>query len=202
MGKLIINHLARLLTLSTATLHLWTALLSFFFPKILWDPYTTLLNPLAKPVPVLSIVNLLLAMLVIALEWPLPWLVSAGDVDGGGGAGRRRRRRRRALHASFELRLLGLLPLAALAAGLGYWGLDVFPGYLLGMVGYAWAWCRGEVRFFLLLLVFLLLFLFSFFPFFLLLFLFFFFFFSSSSSFPFSSFSSSFPRFGADKTHY
>jgi len=132
MGKPILNHLARLLTLSTSLTHVLASLLSFFFPKIAWSPYTTLLDALVKPIPYLSVVNMLLALVVLALEWPLLWVLRGGG---------------RTLHASFEARLLGVLPLAGVAAALDYWTVDVAVGYVLGMGVYAWAWCRGEVGF-------------------------------------------------------
>lgn len=128
MGRLIVNHLARLLALAASSMHLCAAFFSFFFPKILWDPCTTLLNPLVKPVPVLSVINTVLALLVLAVEWPLPILA-----------------RLRTLHGSFEFRLLGLLPLAGFWVGLDYWGLDVAPVYVIAIGVYTWAWCRGEV---------------------------------------------------------
>ena len=77
MGKLIKNHWARLLILTAAAYQTLAATYAFFWPKVFFDFLTTNLDPIVRPIPVLQIVNLLLGLLALAWEWPLPLFTRA-----------------------------------------------------------------------------------------------------------------------------
>jgi hypothetical protein len=144
MGKLIKNHWARLIILSAAAckltwdldrpflyLHYLTdqivaAIECFFWPKIFWDFLTRTLDGAVRPVPALQIINLLLGLAMLALEWPLNFVAGS------------------ALHRSLEFRL-AILPLTALSAALIYQGTNAAIYYLIGMVVYFWGYSEGEV---------------------------------------------------------
>ncbi|KAL8838380.1 MAG: hypothetical protein Q9170_002140 [Blastenia crenularia] len=132
MGKLIKNHWARLIILTAAVFppsdQIAAALEGFFWPKIFWDFLTTNLDPACKPIPILQIVNLLLGILIVAWEWPLPLFDFAKS----------------ALHRSIEARLV-VYPLASLSALLLYQGTNSGLYYLIGMGVYFWAYSQGEV---------------------------------------------------------
>ena len=81
-----------------------------------------------RPVPFLQIINLLLGLLCLAWEYPLPWLSGT------------------AMHRSIEARLVAY-PVASLAALLLYQGTNPGIYYLIGMGVYFWAFSEGEVRF-------------------------------------------------------
>lgn len=83
---------------------------------------------MVKPVPVLQIINLVIAVFVFLLEWPMPLLAGAK------------------LQSSLEFRL-AILPLASLAAALLYQGTNAAIYHLIGLVVYFWAFSEGEVRF-------------------------------------------------------
>lgn len=76
--------------------------------------------------PVLQILNLLLGIICLAWEWPLPLLAGTG------------------LHRSIEARLI-IYPLAALCALLIYQGTNSGLYYIVGMMAYFWAYSEGEV---------------------------------------------------------
>lgn len=126
MGKLIKNHLARLLTLAAAAYMLAAAVHAFFWPKVLFDFVTLNLNHLVKPIPYLQIVDVLLALGVLALEWPLPVLTQLKA------------------HASIELRLI-VYPGAALCVALLYQGTDPALWFLIATCMWFWAYIEGEV---------------------------------------------------------
>lgn len=145
MGKLIKNHWARLVILTAAACksnsppdlislretnkqpdQIAAALESFFWPKIFWDFLTKNLDAAVKPFPILQIVNLLLGILGLAWEWPLPLLAGTG------------------LHRSIEARLI-MYPLSALCALLIYQGTNSGLYYIIGMMAYFWAYSEGEV---------------------------------------------------------
>ncbi|KAI4092665.1 MAG: hypothetical protein LQ344_003333 [Seirophora lacunosa] len=128
MGKLIKNHWARLIVLTAALYQIAAALESFFWPKIFWDFLTTNLDPAVRPVPILQCINLLLGLLALAWEWPLPLLSFAST----------------AMHRSIEARL-AVYPLASLSALLLYQGTNPGIYYLVGMGVYFWAYSEGEV---------------------------------------------------------
>lgn len=98
MGKLIKNHWARLIILTAAactlspspqhppptpkSLTLLTdqvaaAISAFFWPKLFWDFLTTNLDPAVRPIPILQTINLLLGLLALCWEWPLPLFTTA-----------------------------------------------------------------------------------------------------------------------------
>ncbi|OAL47273.1 hypothetical protein IQ07DRAFT_515902 [Pyrenochaeta sp. DS3sAY3a] len=126
MGKLIKNHWARLVILTAAAYQIGAAIESFFWPKIFWDFLTKNLDGAVKPFPILQIVNLILGIVGLAWEWPLPLLAGT------------------ALHRSVEARLV-MYPLSALCALLLYQGTNSGLYYLVGMIGYFWAFSEGEV---------------------------------------------------------
>lgn len=150
MGKLIKNHWARLIVLTAALCTLPSpphlpypqttnktpktadqiaaALEGFFWPKIFWDFLTTNLDPAVRPVPILQILNLLLGLLALAWEWPLPIFAFAES----------------AMHRSIEARL-AVYPLSALAALLLYQGTNPGIYYLIGLGVYFWGFSEGEV---------------------------------------------------------
>ena len=144
MGKLIKNHWARLVVLTAAactfnhdhntktsstnyiTDQIAAALEAFFWPKIFWDFLTKNLDAAVKPFPVLQIINLLLGIVALAWEWPLPLLAGTG------------------LHRSIEARLI-VYPLCALCALLIYQGTNSGLYYIVGMIAYFWAYSEGEI---------------------------------------------------------
>lgn len=150
MGKLIKNHWARLIILTAATCksqrdrlsspyvslvtnpHPFPAdqtaasLQGYFWPKFFWDFLTTNLNGAVRPIPVLQTINLLLGLLALCWEYPLPWLSGT------------------AMHRSIEARLV-VYPVASLAALLLYQGTNAGIYYLIGMGVYFWGFSEGEV---------------------------------------------------------
>ena len=80
-----------------------------------------------KPIPVLQVINLILGIIGLAWEWPLPLLAGTG------------------LHRSIEARLI-VYPLSALSALLIYQGTNSGLYYIIGMGAYFWAFSEGEVR--------------------------------------------------------
>lgn len=150
MGKLIKNHWARLIILTAATCEcssipvipphparslitetkidqLAASVSGFFWPKIFWDFLTKTLDGAVRPIPVLQIINLLLALIALAWEWPLSYLSTSS------------------LHRSIEARLV-VYPISSLAALLLYQGTNSGLYYLVGMGVYFWAFSEGEVR--------------------------------------------------------
>jgi len=126
MGKLIKNHWARLVILTAAAYQLAAAIEAFFWPKIFWDFLTKNLDAAVKPFPVLQIINLILGIVALAWEWPLPLLAGTG------------------LHRSIEARLI-VYPLCALCALLIYQGTNSGLYYIVGMIAYFWAYSEGEI---------------------------------------------------------
>ncbi|WEW61552.1 hypothetical protein PRK78_007042 [Emydomyces testavorans] len=126
MGKLIKNHLARLIVLTAAVAQLTAGIHGFFWPKIFWDFITKNLDAAVKPIPVLQIFNVVFGLIGIALEWPFKPI--AGTM----------------IHRSIEVRLL-LLPMSALAAALLYQGTNPAIYYIVGMIVYFWGYSEGEV---------------------------------------------------------
>ncbi|KAG9640785.1 hypothetical protein KCU64_g12823, partial [Aureobasidium melanogenum] len=92
MGKLIKNHLARLIIITAAMYHIAASLHGFFWPKFFFDFLTKNFDPAVKPVPILQTINLIFAFINLAWEWPLEFLAGT------------------AIHRSLEMRIL-LLPL-------------------------------------------------------------------------------------------
>ncbi|KAM0797863.1 hypothetical protein BDR22DRAFT_427451 [Usnea florida] len=77
MGKLIKNHWARLIILTAAAYQVAASISGFFWPKLFWDFLTTNLDHAVRPVPILQILNLLLGLLGLCWEWPLPLFTTA-----------------------------------------------------------------------------------------------------------------------------
>ena len=127
MGKLIKNHWARLIVLTASLYHVAASLEGFFWPKIFWDWLTTNLDTLVKPIPILQIINIVLAFIIVALEWPLERVTKFT-----------------AIHSRIETRLI-LLPFAAFWAILMYQGTNPALYYIIGIIAYFWAYCDGEV---------------------------------------------------------
>lgn len=112
--------------MSAAAYQFAAALEGFFWPKIFWDFLTKTLDPAVKPVPVLQIINLIMALFMVALEWPLGFIAGS------------------AIHRSLEFRLI-ILPLTTLAAALIYQGTNSALYYIVGLVVYFWAYSEGEI---------------------------------------------------------
>lgn len=145
MGKLIKNHLARLIVLTAAACTLQpfqfseeiifteptdqvaAALEAFFWPKIFWDFLTTNFDPIVKPLPILQIINLCFGILALAWEWPVKQFAGTW------------------LHQSIEFRLL-MLPLLALTSVLMFQSTNAGLYYMIGMVIYFWGFSEGEVN--------------------------------------------------------
>ncbi|KIW08909.1 uncharacterized protein PV09_00828 [Verruconis gallopava] len=126
MGKLIKNHLARLIVLTAAAYQVAASLEGFFWPKIFWDFLTTNFDPIVKPIPVLQIVNLCFGLLALAWEWPVKQFAGTW------------------LHQSIEFRLL-VLPLLAFTSVLMYQSTNACLYYLIGMAIYFWGYSEGEI---------------------------------------------------------
>ncbi|EON96878.1 putative pro41 protein [Phaeoacremonium minimum UCRPA7] len=126
MGRLIKNHWARLIILSSAAYQIAAALEGFFWPKIFFDFLTKTLDPAVKPFPILQIINLVMGILLFAWEWPLGFIAGSS------------------IHRSLEARL-AVLPLAALASILIYQGTNAALYYVVAMVVYFWAYSEGEI---------------------------------------------------------
>ncbi|TID26518.1 Short/branched chain specific acyl-CoA dehydrogenase [Venturia nashicola] len=126
MGKLIKNHLARLIVMTAGAYQIAAALQAFFWPKFFWDFATTNFDYAVKPVPILQTINLLFGILALAWEWPLKKFAGT------------------ALHRSIEARLV-LFPLLSLTAILMYQSTNAGLYYLIGEFLYFWAYSEGEV---------------------------------------------------------
>ncbi|EUC45828.1 hypothetical protein COCMIDRAFT_94542 [Bipolaris oryzae ATCC 44560] len=126
MGKLIKNHWARLVILTAAAYQIAAGFHCFFWPKIFWDFLTKNLDGAVKPIPVLQVLNVVLGVIGLAWEWPLPLLAGTG------------------LHRSIEARLI-VYPISALCALLIYQGTNSGLYYIVGMFAYFWAYSEGEI---------------------------------------------------------
>ncbi|KAH8655563.1 hypothetical protein BX600DRAFT_385192 [Xylariales sp. PMI_506] len=125
MARLIKSHLARLLVLTAASYHVAATLQAFIWPKIFWDSLTKSLDLAVTPHPVLQIINLLLALVRLAWEWPLRCIIGS------------------AFHQSIKLRIIAL-PLVSFCAILLYQATNAAIYYLIGMAVYAWAYSECE----------------------------------------------------------
>ncbi|RYP27759.1 hypothetical protein DL767_007534 [Monosporascus sp. MG133] len=126
MGRLIKNHWARLITLTAAVYQIVAALEGYFWPKIFWDFLTKSLDGAGRPVPALQTINLIMGIVMLAWDWPLPWIAGTS------------------IHRSLEARL-AVLPLVALASILLYQATNAGIYYLVAMVVYFWAYSEGEL---------------------------------------------------------
>ena len=171
MGKLIKNHWARLIILTAAAYQVAAALSGFFWPKIFWDFLSTNLDRSVRPVPILQIINLLLGLLGLCWEWPLPLFTTATFSSSSGSSNNNISNTHRqghrqtpsttspssssrrsstfykalaAMHGSIEARLV-VYPLSSLAALLLYQGTNAGLYYIIGMTVYFWGFSEGEV---------------------------------------------------------
>ncbi|KXL49407.1 hypothetical protein M433DRAFT_200231 [Acidomyces richmondensis BFW] len=126
MGKLIKNHWARLIVLTAASYQVAASLEGFFWPKFFWDWLTKNLDVAVKPIPILQMINFLIAILTLAYEWPVRFIAG------------------RTIHKSIGARMLWL-PLCSLACVLMYQATDPALYYLIGLAIYFWAYTEGEV---------------------------------------------------------
>ena len=126
MGKLIKNHWARLIILTSASYQLAGALEAFFWPKFFFDFLTKNFDAAVKPVPILQVLNVVIALVCLAYEWPLRWVAGSN------------------LHRSMVARLLWL-PLATLSAVLLYQTTNAALYYVIGCGVYFWAYSEGEI---------------------------------------------------------
>ena len=168
MGKLVKNHWARLIILTASAYQVLASIEGFFWPKLFWDFLTTNLDHSVRPIPFLQIINLLLGLLGLAWEWPLPLFTNAAK-----GLLRHQYEAQRhhyhghkqtasntsqmaqnnigkmtkflaAMHRSIEARLM-IYPLSSLAALLLYQGTNAGLYYIIGMGVYFWGFTEGEV---------------------------------------------------------
>ncbi len=172
MGKLIKNHWARLIILTASAYQVLAAIEGFFWPKFFWDFLTTNLDHAVRPIPVLQILNLLLGILGLCWEWPLPLFTTAAksnriDRNNNGKAAKGRGKGEghtksestvshrstksstfykvlAAMHRSIVARLL-VYPLSSLVALLLYQGTNAGLYYIIGMGVYFWGFSEGEV---------------------------------------------------------
>jgi hypothetical protein len=126
MGRLIKNHWARLVIIIAAAVQVGGSIQAFFWPKVTWDFFTSAINMLVKPYPILQISNLGLGVIVLAWEWPLSIL--AGSM----------------LHRSIPVRLV-VYAISALFSLCLYESHNAFVYYMLGIYGYALALIEHEV---------------------------------------------------------
>lgn len=160
MGKLVKNHWARLIVLVASAIQVAASIQGFFWPKLFWDFLTTNLDAAVKPIPILQIINLLLGLLGLSLEWPLPIFIAATNAVTNYNDSSRKNSSKEApspakplswsirtlssLHGSIEARLF-IYPLSSLAALLLYQGTNSGLYYVIGMGVYFWAFSEGEV---------------------------------------------------------
>lgn len=144
MGKLIKNHWARLIVMTAAackharrTVHIAftddappdqvaAALEGFFWPKFFFDWLTKNFDAAVKPIPILQIINLVVAIFTLALEWPAKPIAGTW------------------IHRSMEGRLVWL-PFAATAAILLHQATNPALYYVIATGVYFWAYTEGEV---------------------------------------------------------
>ena len=173
MGKLIKNHWARLIILTAAAYQIAASISAFFWPKLFWDFLTTNLDHAVRPIPILQIINLLLGLLGLCWEWPLPLFTTAAtstrlynnhNIASYNHTSQKLTHKHKhtssnaspprapskttaglaAMHRSIEARLL-IYPLSSLAALLLYQGTNAGLYYILGMGVYFWGFSEGEV---------------------------------------------------------
>ncbi|KAK2593120.1 hypothetical protein QQS21_009169 [Conoideocrella luteorostrata] len=126
MGRLIKNHLGRLIILTAAVYQVGAAVEGFFWPKVFWDFLTKNLDGTVKPIPILQILNLVFGLGMLALEWPLNFVAGSS------------------LHRSIEFRL-AILPLTALTSILMYQSTNPAIYYMIALMVYFWAYSEGEM---------------------------------------------------------
>ncbi|KAH8686118.1 hypothetical protein BGZ60DRAFT_364744 [Tricladium varicosporioides] len=120
MGKLIKNHLARLIVLTAAAYQVVAAVHGFFWRKIFRDFLTKRLDRIVNP-PIIQTINLILSLLVLAWEWPVELV--AGTI----------------FHQSIRLSVLALI-FPTLIALLLYQATNAALYYTIGIGVYFWAY--------------------------------------------------------------
>lgn len=113
--------------------HLLSSILSFFWPKLLFDFLTTTLNPLVKPIPYLQIINTVVALSIICFEYPVPIILDIPTL--------------KTWHARIETRLVVTLPLAMWTSVLGYQTYGAAVGYFCAWGVWWIGFVEGEVSF-------------------------------------------------------
>lgn len=106
--------------------HVAASIQGFIWPKIFWDFLTHDLDRAVYPVPALQIVNLILALLIIAWEWPLS--IVAGTE----------------MHRSIKARFW-ILGSTSLATTFIYQATNPAIYYSIGLGVYLWAYVKEEV---------------------------------------------------------
>ncbi|KAH8747963.1 PRO41 protein [Diaporthe sp. PMI_573] len=102
------------------------AVLGFFNPKVFFDFATKRLDIIVRPVPILQTVNLMLSLLIIAIEMPVQRTVG------------------KAIKNSFKARFIAI-PIIACLAMLQYQAADSAIYYLIGLSLYISSYYQGEV---------------------------------------------------------
>jgi len=126
MGKLIKNHLARLIILTAAMYQVAAGLHGIFWPKIFFDIMTKKLDSAVLPLPALQTFNILFGLMGLAWEYPLPLFAKT------------------AFHRSIAARL-ALYPISVFTAILLYQGTNAAIYYSVGIALYFWAYSEGEI---------------------------------------------------------
>ena len=126
MGKMIKNHWARLLVLTSAVYQVGASIEGFIWPKTFFDFSDLKLEASVAPVPVLPIINMLLGLLAIVWEWPLEYVAGS------------------AVHRSIPARAV-VYAMCSVAAIMMYQTTNPAIYYLVGTGVYLWALGEGEV---------------------------------------------------------
>jgi len=127
MGRLVKNHLARLIVMTAAAYQIAAGVHGYFWPKIFWDYWTKSLNPMVTPIPALQTLNVISGLLMLGVEYPFPLLVPGT-----------------AFHRSIVARLV-TLPVVTLFAALQYQGTNAAIYYMIGTAIYFWGFSEGEI---------------------------------------------------------
>jgi len=127
MGKLIKNHLARLIVMTAAAYQVAAGVHGYFWPKIFFDMWTKSLNPIVTPIPILQTLNVLCGLFVLGWEYPFPLLIPGS-----------------AMHRSIIARI-AFYPIAITIAILLYQGTNPALYYAIGGGVYFWAYNEGEI---------------------------------------------------------
>ncbi|KAH6614547.1 hypothetical protein B0J18DRAFT_374011, partial [Chaetomium sp. MPI-SDFR-AT-0129] len=101
--------------------------MAFIWPKVFFDFLTKRMDVLISPIPYLQVINLFLATLVLAWEWPMQSITGSP------------------IQQCLLYRLILLPPISA-ASCLMYQGGDVAIYYLISFTIYWWAYTTGERR--------------------------------------------------------
>jgi len=127
MGKLVKNHLARLIVLTAASYQFAAGIHGMFWPKVFFDYWTRSLNALVHPVPILQTLNVISGLLMLAWDYPIPFLIPGSS-----------------LHRSIMARLV-FLPMAIVLSLFLYQATNPAIYYTIAWIIYFWAYSEGEV---------------------------------------------------------